>query len=168
MAVLTPSAVVTLVNEWGSAPRAEAGESDQPFPDLATVGWPGAEDSDLVRVADLLHPVFAAASPQDRVRHLDALLVRAGVTVRIGLVDDRVAEEWVPARAADGLLVDALHTIRDILGERGAGAIGTCDGQACVDVWIDRPRGRPRRYCSGTCSGRARVAAYRRRQRGTA
>lgn len=154
-----------LVNEWGTAARAEAGESEQPFPDASELGWSGAGHADLVRTADLLQPVFAAGTPDERVRRLDRLLGNAGASVRLGLSDGRVEDRWVAARPADRLLVAALRTIREVLADRGADAIGTCADDECVDVWIDGPRGRPRRYCSDYCSGRARVAAYRRRQR---
>ncbi|WP_370614042.1 CGNR zinc finger domain-containing protein [Mumia qirimensis] len=166
MLVLEPDAVVTLVNEWGTAPRVEAGESDSAFPPTEQVAPDVAfSDPDLVRVADLLHPLFAAESPVERIRIVDELLAGAGTTVRVALVDGHVRDGWVPASPRDALLVAALRTVHDMLVERGADAIGTCEGAACVDVWIDRPRGRPRRYCSDTCAGRARVTAFRRRRR---
>lgn len=154
-----------LVNEWGTAARVEAGESQLPYPDVDELGWPGAGHADLVRTADLLHPVFAAATPDERVDRLDRLLVDASVSVRVDVSEGHVEDRWVAARPADRLLVAALRTIREVLAERGADAIGTCADDQCVDVWIDGPRGRPRRYCSDYCSSRARVAAYRRRQR---
>ena len=167
MTHLRPYALVTLVNEWGTRPRVEAGEQGQPFPDPGVVGLDaGADPDDLVRVADLLHPVFAAASVGERVRRLDALLVDTGLTVRLREAPTGQAyEEWEPARAVDALLVATLRTLTEVVQTRGPAAIGVCGGEECVDVWIDAPRGRPRRYCSSQCGGRVRVAAHRRRQR---
>ncbi|KAA1419925.1 CGNR zinc finger domain-containing protein [Mumia zhuanghuii] len=165
---LEPDDVVVLVNEWGTAPRVEAGEAAQAYPPVSLVVPPDTvrfDDAALTGIADLLHPVFAAPSSAERVRLMDDLLARAGTTVRLALADDQVTAEWRPADRSDSLLVAALRTLHDMLVERGLDAIGTCDADACVDVWIDRPRGRPRRYCSDTCSGRARVTAFRRRRR---
>ncbi|MFD1827809.1 MULTISPECIES: CGNR zinc finger domain-containing protein [Mumia] len=167
MHALESDDLVTLVNEWGTRPREEAGEGDEAFPDPRTAGLAASEDTDvLVRTADRLHPVFAAPTPRDRVRQLDRLIAETGVTVHLRSDDAGHAhEEWVPARSADALLVAALRTLADVVVLRGAQTIGVCGGQECVDAWIDSPRGRPRRYCSTQCAGRARVAAHRRRSR---
>lgn len=164
---LRPHALVVLVNEWGTRPRLEAGEQEQPFPDPAVAGLDaGTPSDDLVRVADLLHPVFAAATTSERVRRLDTQLVETAATVRLREAPSgRAYEEWEAARADDALLVAALRTLTEVVLTRGPTAIGVCGGDACVDVWIDAPRGRPRRYCSSQCGGRVRVAAHRRRQR---
>lgn len=163
--MMTSDAVCRLVNEWGTASRVAAGEQDAPYPAASTAAADGYPTDVLIDVADSLHPVFAAATPDERVRLLDALVQDADVTVRVSYDRGQVVEDWVPRDGEDALLVAALTTIRAMLGERGVDAIGVCDGSDCVDVWIERSRGRPRRYCSTTCSGRARAAAHRRRHR---
>ena len=69
----SPDVLVWLVNEWGSVPRAAAGEDQAPYPDTdllaALLAGSGVRDCPpaaltgpaLRQVADQLHRVFAAA-----------------------------------------------------------------------------------------------------------
>ncbi|TNC45890.1 CGNR zinc finger domain-containing protein [Mumia zhuanghuii] len=167
MHALTPDDVARLVNEWGTRARAEAGEDADPYPEPGSVGLPdGTEVDVLVRTADRLQTVFAASTPEQRIRRLDGLIAEAGLSVHLHGDDaGRAREEWEPASPADAVLVAALHTLTDVVVARGAAVLGVCEGVECVDVWIDGPRGRPRRYCCSQCGGRVRVAAHRRRNR---
>ena len=69
---MAPDVLVWLVNEWGSVPRAAAGEDRAPYPDAGLLAGllagsgvracpPGLLTTQaLRRTADRLHPVFAA------------------------------------------------------------------------------------------------------------
>ncbi len=67
-----------------------------------------------------------------------------------------------PARSALAAL--AREAIETIAGQ--AGALRRCEAPECGAVFADRSRGRGRRWCAmARCGNRAKVAAYRRRQR---
>jgi predicted RNA-binding Zn ribbon-like protein len=167
--------VSRLVNGWGTVPRAEAGESQLPYPSvkdvLADADLPErllatlTEDS-LCATADLLFPVFAATGSAARVDAGNALLVRAGVRPALQLRNDRIERAWLAGDSSDGgewLLAAAAIALHEQLADHDPDRLGTCAGDRCADVYVDAsPAGR-RRFCSVTCQTRARVAAFRRR-----
>jgi hypothetical protein len=166
--------VSRLVNGWGTVPRAEAGESQLPYPSvkaLADADLPErllatlTEDA-LCATADLLFPVFAATGSAARVDAGNALLVRAGVRPALQLRNDRIERAWLAGDSTDGaewLLAAAAIAVHEQLADRDPDRLGTCAGDRCADVYVDvSPAGR-RRFCSVTCQTRARVAAFRRR-----
>ena len=63
------------------------------------------------------------------------------------------------------LTAAAALTLRDQLATRDPDRIGTCTGRRCADAYIDASPAGQRRFCSVTCQNRARVAAWRERQR---
>ena len=174
-----PDVLVWLVNEWGSVPRAAAGEEQAPYPDtellaalLAGSGVrscpPAALTGPALRqVADQLHRVFAAADLGDRVALVAGLLAQTGVTPALELTDagDRPGATWRVPSARDALLAAAALTLRHQLAEHDPDRIGICSGRHCADAFIDASPAGQRRFCSVTCQNRARVAAWRQRQR---
>ena len=64
---------------------------------------------------------------------------------------------WLGAIAAMGLSVALI--------EGGFGRFGVCASATCADVYVDTSRNRSRRHCSGSCTTRENVAAFRRRQK---
>ena len=156
--------VVAFVNEYAGPPREAAGEQQTPYPDPAgLLAWPDGlplpAESDLVKAADAVFPVFAAARDGRALAELNALLrvVRPlPVAVPGGL-------RWTVGDPAD-LLPAALATcLLAWLMTHEQARLGICHGARCVDVYIDSSPAGQRRFCSATCLNRHKVAAYRRR-----
>ncbi|MET9499408.1 CGNR zinc finger domain-containing protein [Streptomyces sp. NPDC006552] len=173
VSVLTPDVLVDLVNGWGARPREEGRRTDEPLPSLDSLGdlaLPGAVrealDADAVaRVADAIHPVFAAADAPGCADRLTRLLSAAGARpVLAAAPHDTFRALWSVATADDALLAAVAVTLRAYLAEHGRGRIGLCAGGHCADVYIDQSPGGRRRFCSVTCQNRARVAAFRSRR----
>jgi CGNR zinc finger protein len=189
---MAPDVLVWLVNEWGSVPRAAAGEDQAPYPDtgllaalLAGSGVPGCPPEllaspALTQVADRLHPVFAAPDLGERVALVSGLLAATGVRPALELDHGRPGEAgggrpseagggrpgeiWLVEDARQALPAAAALTLRHQLAAHDPDRVGVCTGRACADAYIDAsPAGR-RRFCSVTCQNRARVAAWRRRR----
>lgn len=156
---LPVAVVVDLVNEYADATRAAAGESEEPYPPV-----PGVEStatSRLVTLANELHPIFAepVAAPEQ----LNRLLDRYGLRQRLDRSGRLV---WISRRRA-GLAASCTVALVDALGRYGLSRVGCCDGDRCVDVYLDTSPSQARRYCSERCQTRARVARWRQRQAGT-
>jgi hypothetical protein len=164
---MPPDLLVWLVNEWGAAPRAAAGEEATPYPDPAPLGAAGVVD--LTAVADRLHRTFAATHTTERVRLLATLLADTGVRPDLTLADDGPRETWHVDDPKDALLAAAALTLRHQLGGHDPARVGVCAGQPslgqhCADAYIDASPAGQRRFCSVTCQNRARVAAWRHRK----
>jgi predicted RNA-binding Zn ribbon-like protein len=176
---MSPDVLVWLVNEWGSVPRAAAGEDQGPYPDtdllaalLAGSGVRSCPPAALAgpalrQVADQLHRVFAAADLGERVALVAGLLAQTGVTPALELTDtgDRPGATWRVPGARDALLAAAALTLRHQLAEHDPDRIGVCSGRRCADAFIDASPAGQRRFCSVTCQNRARIAAWRQSQR---
>ncbi|GAA3513875.1 hypothetical protein GCM10022220_61690 [Actinocatenispora rupis] len=165
------ASLVTLVNEWGTRPREVAGEQTRPYPAVAglDLGVPSGIDSDdraLTRLADRIYPVFAATGGRERTELLTALLRASGVRPVVHLADGRPAAGWSVTAPRYAIAAAATLALRDHLARYGGARLGTCAGRDCADVYVDASPTQDRRYCSVTCQNRARVAAYRARQRG--
>jgi len=158
---MPPDLLVWLVNEWGSAPRAAAGEEDRPYPDPAPLG---AAAGNPAEVADRLHRIFATTDSTERVRLLALLLAQTGVRPGIALAGGLPSETWYVDDPARALPAAAALTLRHQLAAHDPARVGTCTGRRCADAYIDASPGGQRRFCSVTCQNRARVAAWRRRR----
>jgi predicted RNA-binding Zn ribbon-like protein len=172
---MAPDVLVWLVNEWGSVPRAAAGEDRAPYPDagllaglLAGSGVRACPPELLTppalrRTADRLHPVFAAG-PGDRADLVNSLLTETAIRPALELIDGQPAETWLVEDAGEGLVAAAALTLRHQLAAADPGRLGTCEGRRCADAYIDTSPAARRRFCSVTCQNRARVAAWRRQR----
>ncbi|MGV9349305.1 CGNR zinc finger domain-containing protein [Streptomyces spiralis] len=165
------AALVWLINEWGTVPRAAAGEQDQPFPQIEgpDFGIPKEfvrelHDDSLQRIADRLHPIFAASTPVECAELVTKLLTVTRVRPVVDVVDERVGAAWVVDAPQHALAAAAGLALREHLAEHGFARLGVCVGRNCADVYIDASPTRDRRYCSVTCQNRARVAAFRSRR----
>ena len=170
---MAPDVLVWLVNEWGSVPRAAAGEDRAPYPDagllaglLAGSGVRACPPELLTtqalrRTADRLHPVFAAG-PGDRAVLVNSLLTETAIRPALELTDGQPAETWRVDDAGEGLAAAAALTLRHQLAAAGPSRLGTCEGRRCADAYNDTSPAARRRFCSVTCQNRARVAAWRR------
>jgi len=175
---MSPDVLVWLVNEWGSVPRAAAGEDQAPYPDAdllaALLAGSGVRDCPpgllttraLARAAGRLHPVFAAPDPGEQLGLANALLTETGVRPALELADGRPAETWLVEDSRQTLLAAAALTLRHQLADGGPDRLGVCSGHRCADAYIDASPANRRRFCSITCQNRARVAAWRRQRRG--
>lgn len=175
---MAPDVLVWLINEWGSVPRAAAGQDQAPYPDTrllaALLAGSGVRDCPpelltdpaLTQVADRLHPVFAAPGLNERVALVSGLLAGTGVRPALDLDHGRPGETWLVEDAGEALPAAAALTLRHQLAGHDPDRVGVCTGRDCADAYIDAsPAGR-RRFCSVTCQNRARVAAWRRRRSG--
>jgi predicted RNA-binding Zn ribbon-like protein len=174
---MAPDVLVWLVNEWGSAPRAAAGEDRAPYPDagllaalLAGSGVracpPGLLTTRaLTRTADRLHPVFATPDPCDRIGLLNGLLGKTAIRPALEIKDGDPAETWQVEDDDQALTAAAALTLRHQLAAGGPGRLGICEGRRCADAYIDTSPAARRRFCSVTCQNRARVAAWRHQRR---
>jgi predicted RNA-binding Zn ribbon-like protein len=173
---MSPDVLVWLVNEWGSVPRAAAGEDEAPYPDAgllaALLAGSGVRScppdllasSALAQVADRLHRIFAAPDLAERAGLVTALLAETGVRPVLDLADGRPGEAWLVADERHALAAAGALTLRHQLAGHDPARAGVCSGRRCADAYIDASPGGQRRFCSVTCQNRARVAAWRRRQ----
>jgi len=173
---LSPDVLIWLVNEWGTVPRAAAGEEQAPYPDTdllaALLAGSGVRscppaaltDTALRQVADRLHRVFAVADLGERVDLVAGLLTETAVTPALDHSDGGPSATWRVADARQALLAAAALTLRHQLAEHAPDRLGVCSGRRCADAFIDASPAGQRRFCSVTCQNRARIAAWRQRQ----
>src|SRR5580704_14006636 len=123
---MSPDVLVWLVNEWGSVPRAAAGEEKRPYPDTGLLGALLAGSGvrlcppevlaspALSQVADRLHRVFAAADLAERVALVTGLLTETGVRPALDLADGYgyPCETWLVDDAQQALSAAAALTLR--------------------------------------------------------
>jgi hypothetical protein len=163
--------LVDLVNGWGTVPRARGGERDRPpvaelverhaVPDPLAALFAGEA---LERVADALHPVFAATEPAERVKLASALLMRSRVQPALACGADGIRATWRVRREDEAVLAAAASALRAQLAEHDPERLGVCASGGCADVFVDVSPRAHRRFCSVTCQNRERVAAFRRRR----
>lgn len=71
------------------------------------------------------------------------------------------ARRW---RSPESLLLPIAEALAKALTEEDLSDIKACEGPACTLMFVDRTRGRSRRWCSmGICGNRAKQIAHRRR-----
>ncbi len=129
-------------------------------------------DPDLLRlrrIRDDLYPIFAAPDHETKVRALNAALTDADVTPRV------IAEPGGGVRLAaapssatptvpgelSALVIDAIAHAMTIGGPE---RFGTCVGDPCRCVYVDRTRAGRQRFCCQLCNDRMAAAAYRSRK----
>ena len=182
--------VIELVNAFGTLPRATRGEAQAPYPRpapflRATIRTTDAQDvpaireADLVELADALHSVFANAShaqQPEAVEVLNGLLAEAAAVPHLSpqaAEPDAPRSDWllVPQpgsgdRACRALRAACAVGLYQWLTQGGSlERLGVCHAHGCDDVYVDGTQAASRRYCSSTCSSRAKVAALRARRR---
>jgi predicted RNA-binding Zn ribbon-like protein len=71
------------------------------------------------------------------------------------------ARRW---RSPESLLLPIGEALAKLLAEEDLSDVKTCEGAACTLMFVDRTRGRSRRWCSmGICGNRAKQIAHRHR-----
>lgn len=154
--------LVDLVNEYGTQPRAVAGEAGQPFPDLVDAPPPGLGSEELAALADRYWRVFAETAPALRADLLTDELAAARLSPVVTAGGDL---QWLTGHdsSPEVLAAGCAGALLAAVTRFGWDRLGICAGADCVDVYIDQ-RGRTRRlYCSPICLNRARVRAHRAR-----
>lgn len=158
--------VVELVNEFSDPARADAGEQDEPYPELSMPDGYFADQpemtAELVSVANDLHAIFDAAERGESVEGaINTILDRARPWQRAS----PAGIGFAVAHARDVLPAACALALLEWIAARGAQRIGVCGAERCVDVFADASAAGHRRFCSATCSNRHRVAQFRARQR---
>ncbi len=142
---------------------------------IAVLRAHGEPDPILISAADLtelrqaasdLRPVFAAADAGEAAARLNGLLAAhaglprltdhhgtSGWHLHVDSRDDAPSGEW--------FLTSACLALSVLLAERQAPPAGLCESPSCGKPFVNVGRGSPRRYCSGRCATRERVAAHR-------
>lgn len=98
---------------------------------------------------------------------LSRLLERDEAYQRLALHDGHLMLErerrW---RSPESLLIPIGEALARVVVEEDFRHLKACEGQACTLMFADHTRGHARRWCSmSVCGNRAKVAAYRSRQR---
>lgn len=162
-------AVVGVVNGWSAQVRAEAGDTSTSYPDLAELLPAGSHrdladmtDEQLVGIAERLFAVFSGQTVAAKLGALNEAIRQIGPTPAVSATGPRwqITQQHQALEAA--LLLSLVEHARE---DRHLVRLGTCDADRCCDVYVDATQAETRRYCSGSCQNRAKVAQHRRRQR---
>ena len=150
------TALVALVNDWGSRPR-EVGHRPPPGP-------AEAEQQAAITVADRLHAIFADDDAARRATAVTAMLTETGVRPALALAGETLTAAWQVPRPDDALLASAALALRNHLAAHPE-RLGICHDRHCADIYVDASPAGHRRFCSLTCQNRSRVASFRERKR---
>jgi predicted RNA-binding Zn ribbon-like protein len=105
-----------------------------------------------------------SGAPKDRAL-LNAWAAKAGPVPRLRPAGSGDRLEWVGG-GADAMLVGIARDAVTLLGGPHASRIRRCARPGCAFLFVDTSRAGRRRWCSMTaCGNKAKVAAFRRRQR---
>jgi predicted RNA-binding Zn ribbon-like protein len=114
---------------------------------------------------------FLPASAIDRLQPLNRILERDTVIGKIGARDtlnDRIAGsglKWINERtygSPDTLLLPIAQAMAELVCVEEFSRVRRCEGGGCGRLFLDRTRGRARRWCSmSVCGNRAKQAARR-------
>ncbi|MFF7712117.1 CGNR zinc finger domain-containing protein [Streptomyces sp. NPDC007988] len=129
-----------------------------------------AGDADALRAAVVRMTGVLTETDTDRAAHaLNALLAECGARPRLSRHDGHGwhlhIDRGEDAGWADWLLASGALALARLLSEHGRICWGECASPRCTTLFLDNGPGSARRYCSGACASRERVAAHRRRRR---
>ena len=102
-------------------------------------------------------------------RRLNQLMARATCYPEMVSTKDgfQVTERW-RIDSADELIAVVAAQIASLIATEQAALVKRCAGPLCTLWFVDRTKAHSRLFCSATaCGNRAKVAAFRERQRGT-
>lgn len=128
-------------------------------------------DDDLEQVRKLrgtLRKVFDAEGAEEAVEILNGLLARSGARPELTNHDGPWHLHYSPVRTplAPRIAAESAMALSVVIAEDGFDRLRVCEGDRCVDVFVDESKNRSRRYCSPqVCGNRASVAAFRARLR---
>ncbi len=126
-----------------------------------------AEQDELATVAAMIRTVADASNEEAVIERLNALLAKSSPHPRVTNHDGRLHVHYSRDRsnAVEQLTTTVAVGITLLVTAHGWKRLGICSASDCQDVYVDTSRNQTRRFCSGTCSSRSSVAAYRARQR---
>lgn len=126
-----------------------------------------AERSELLAVAAMIRAVAAADNEEVVIDRLNVLLAKSTPHPRLTNHDGRVHVHYSRERATavEQLTTTVAVGITLLVTAHGWQRLGICSAVDCQDVYVDTSRNRTRRFCSGTCSSRSSVAAFRARRK---
>jgi len=116
-----------------------------------------------------LYEIFAAAEPQAKLAALNVALDRAGLRPRAvldasGRVRLTATRDVEPDSPIEALTVLTTAALADAMTAGGPDRFGTCAGNPCACVYVDRTRAGRQRFCCQLCNDRTAAAAYRSRR----
>ncbi|MDH4116934.1 MAG: CGNR zinc finger domain-containing protein [Acidimicrobiia bacterium] len=128
------------------------------------------DETDVQEVRELrksLRTVFEAETDDAASAVINELLATNGAIPRVSTHGGsaHLHFETEGTSFARWLAVVTTMGVTTVLVDQGRARFGVCAAADCNDVFLDTSRNRSRRHCSGTCSTRENVAAYRKRQR---
>ncbi|KOG51633.1 hypothetical protein ADK75_16740 [Streptomyces virginiae] len=145
-----------------------AGHGERPA-DLTEEAFPEAGAAELRSAARRMAAVLGESDEDRAAEALNALFEECGTRPRLTRheghpwhlhVDRGEGAGW-----GDWFLASGALALAQLLTEYGRIAWGACAAAGCGRFFLATGPGSARRYCSGGCATRARVAAHRRRKR---
>lgn len=126
-----------------------------------------AERAELAKVARMVRAVAAAEDEVSVIDRLNDLLAKSTPHPRVTNHDGRLHVHYSRDRstAVEQVTTTVAVGITLLVTAHGWMRLGICSALACQDVYVDTSRNQTRRFCSGTCSSRSSVAAFRARQK---
>ena len=129
-------------------------------------------EADIAQVRKLrasLRQVFEAPDADRAGEILNGLLAKSGARPELTNHD---GQEWHLHYSPPGtpiaprLTAETAMALSVVIAADGFDRLRVCEGERCVDVFVDASRNNSRRFCSpSVCGNRASVAAYRARQK---
>ncbi len=126
-----------------------------------------SERDGLAEVSAMVRAVAVAQDEESVIDRLNALLARSTPHPRVTNHDGRLHVHYSRDRstAVEQLTTTVAVGITLLVTAHGWTRLGICSAIDCQDVYVDTSRNQTRRFCSGTCSSRSSVAAFRARKK---
>jgi hypothetical protein len=126
-----------------------------------------SERDELAEVSSMIRAVAVAEDEETVIDRLNALLAKSTPHPRVTNHDGRLHMHYSRDRstAVEQIATTVAVGISLLVTAHGWDRLGICSAADCHDVYVDTSRNQTRRFCSGTCSSRSSVAAYRARQK---
>ncbi len=125
------------------------------------------ERVELAEVTGMIRAVAAAQDEESVIDRLNDLLSKSTPHPRVTNHDGRLHVHYSRDRstAVEQITTTVAVGITLLVSAHGWARLGICSAIDCQDVYVDTSRNQTRRFCSGTCSSRSSVAAFRARQK---
>ncbi|WP_131742943.1 CGNR zinc finger domain-containing protein [Actinomadura roseirufa] len=133
-------------------------------PEAFTEGDAAALRAAAVRLAGVL----AETDPDRAALAVNALLAECGARPRLSRHDGHAwhlhVDRGDDASWAEWFTASSALVLAQVFSEAGRPAWGECAASGCGRLFLGTGTGAVRRFCSGACASRERVAAHRRRK----
>ncbi len=129
-------------------------------------------DDDVDRLRAMrsgLYDIFAATGADRKLAALNAAVERAGLRPRVvldasGQARLTATRDVSPDAPIEALTVLVTSALAQAMTAGGPDRFGTCAGDPCTCVYVDRTRAGRQRFCCQLCNDRMAAAAYRSRR----